>query len=148
MIIVTAFLAASACSPRVGERPEQPIPVGGNPPVPSGSVEGSLGTRGAAGGGSRLTCKTSRIPSGWIAVDYVVAGECQPAPNERYNGMVLIQHAGYAAGTVLVVCSDQPIPRGWYRHSGTEGAGEDQCPSSASPRPLAERVMRIGKQYR
>ena len=56
--------------------------------------------------------------SGWIAVAYTVAGErCPPNrdPEDPYNGATLLRYDLQPRGAKLVVCADQPVPRGWQR---------------------------------
>ena len=97
-------------------------------------------------GDGRTICRTDSRPRGWIAVAYVAAnGECaKRAPGDSVPmSAILTRYAGLAANTVLEVCADQNVPRGWVHDSTPSGDGTDSCPGAARDGSTTRRIRRL-----
>ena len=95
----------------------------------------------------REYCRGSRMPPGWIAVDYVEAPKiCPPqsSESEQYTGAVMVRYDIMVEAAELLACTGQGVPRGWIRRPlpDTTAAGT-RCPTSRRDVPAAKRVMLI-----
>ena len=128
-----------------------PTDVGRPTPSP-GAVPGP--GSGVGDAGTRVVCRGTAPPRGWIAVDYVPAPEQCPrgagtfSADSTANAAVLTRYAGHAVGTVLTVCADQRTPTDW----GLVAAGDDAGTANAGTRcpgagregaPTTKRIRRL-----
>lgn len=146
-LIVLQLLTVAACSGgtiRMG--PATRDPFGGTTLVPDEPRRSS----GSTGTNTRRVCRTVAVPAGWIATEYREVSETTcPSPAEiderpkpRYREMTLVRYEGLPVGSVLEVCWDQSIPRGWHLDGWARGV---QCPreaSSPSDMPTVRRISR------
>jgi hypothetical protein len=143
-----------------GIRPDgRPIPPDGTPadvgrPTPSpGAVPGP--GSGVGGVGTRVVCRGTAPPNGWIAVEYVPAPEQCPArgpggpsADSTANAAVLTRYAGYAVGAELMVCADQRVPANWglVAEGDAERAAEGaaRCPGAVREgAPTTKHIRRL-----
>lgn len=92
---------------------------------------------------TRRACRSDPVPVGWVAVAYLQVGdECPHQDSADYNGVLLEQYTGRAPGSTLVICADQPTPRGWVDESRNPGA---VCEGArvADDQPTARRIRRV-----
>jgi hypothetical protein len=129
------FLASCgvAVHPRAGTgegvlRPGLPTP--GDAQVPAPPSRAPASAHDARPDVDRI-CRSASIPRGWIAVAYEAApaGQCLGGPGEQeYAVAVIERHDRKPAGSIMIVCADQPVPRSWVREHqrdaqpGCEGA--------------------------
>lgn len=101
---------------------------------------------GANPAATRLACRGSGYPSGWVAVTYTDGlPECAGA-GEKYSGALLQRHDLLSKDTELYVCADQRIPGDWVKLQIEPGVQPgERCPSSEHPGPVADRVMLLRK---
>lgn len=92
----------------------------------------------------REACRAAPAPRGWIAIRYVAReGECPGLPfYDGYTGVLLQYYADKPVGTMLVVCADQPPPRGWLRDWAPES---ESCPGARvdEGEPTAVAIRRV-----
>jgi hypothetical protein len=97
--------------------------------------------------GDGLTiCRTAGRPRGWIAVAYVAAsGDC--AMRARGDSVpmmaVLTRYAELPTNTVLEVCADESVPRGWVRERTTSSDASDSCPGGARDGSTTRLIRRL-----
>jgi hypothetical protein len=137
----------------------RPIPPSGTPadvgrPTPSPGAVSGPGS-GVGDAGTRVVCRGTAPPSGWIAINYVPApeqcprrGAGAPSADSTANAAVLTRYAGHAVGTVLRVCADQRTPADW----GLVAEGDDartadggaRCPGAVREgAPTTRRIRRL-----
>lgn len=145
-LILTALtaLTLAACAlpdARIRTGPDEPVL-----PVPGPDLGGDVdrGTTPALGPRARQVCRAAPTPRGWIAVDYMVLErECPRSPGDRgFNGAVLEYYSDRPAGSVMVICADEPTPDGWIR----EHTVPDHVCSGArvgEGEPTARRIRRV-----
>jgi hypothetical protein len=125
-------------------RDAEPIP---GPETP-GPMRGTIGDNGevttSAGASRQVVCRGTPYPRGWVSVDYVQGGNnCGGSASEgTYSAVVLQRLAPLPAGTLLIVCSGQSIPRNWRRTFG-EVSSSGQCPRNAGDKDTGPTVMQI-----
>jgi hypothetical protein len=92
----------------------------------------------------RTVCKSSGVPRGFVAVDYIQSREClKPNDSTRvFNAAVLVDLSKRPVGTVLLVCADQTIPWGWVQTTA-EPRETGQCPRDPSDKSTGPRVREI-----
>jgi len=144
-IAILFALAANACgvSVRNTDPGFSPPPGGVEPGVarPPAAVARRPDARG------RIVCRGSGFSRDWVILDYVISPDCPAMGGERYNGALIVRHATYPRDSEVVVCADQPVPRGWRRGRVVDEAEfHSLCQSSLHVRPVSERVMRIHRQ--
>ncbi|HET9425116.1 MAG TPA: hypothetical protein VFO55_07090 [Gemmatimonadaceae bacterium] len=130
--------------PRVGnKRPATPgIPPGAGPDVVDARGPGTDSRR--VGANTRVICRTSGMPRGYALIDYTTATSCmQSADSSSHNAMVIQDISQMPHGTVLTVCRDQAVPRGWYRTWNDEDSG--QCIEPNRKPGAARTTMEIRK---
>jgi hypothetical protein len=147
--LAALMLAGCSASPFSGAVPApRPAPdVRGGPALPRVGVRDGgtrdVGDRGIGTDASQprasasvdQVCRTKSIPSGWIAVDYLTDAGCQTpsGSSNPYNVALIARYGDTPVGQTMVVCADQPAPRGWARETtstddgrcrdGSEGGG-------------------------
>lgn len=143
------------------ERSNNPAVVGagsyapGRTPLPE--TDRDMGDRGLpagrptiAGGrmiGDGLTvCRTDARPRGWIAVAYVAAsGQCAKRASRDSLPMtaVLTRYADLPTNTILEVCADEGVPRGWVRERTKSSDATDSCPGGARDGSTTRLIRRL-----
>lgn len=148
-VLLASLLVLASCSavqPRASAGPDQgSVPtVGGSlhPPRPTPAVEPGLDPSPAF---DRI-CRTRSMPRGWIAIAYVFGGdECPPSrdPEDLYTAATIQRYADRSVGTVMRVCADQPVPRGWVREYGRDPGGD--CPGArvSADQPTSVIIRRV-----
>lgn len=93
---------------------------------------------------SREQCRSAPRPGGWVAVSYLRLGEECPGPeDEAYTGVLLQNVRGLPVGSVLDICADQAIPRGWAR---INAPAQHTCEGARveADQPTAIRIRKMG----
>lgn len=142
------LLAAAGCS---GMQVGQPGRVSGIPgtgayPGPDGNGNTPRGKSDSPMGGSKMICRDSPAPRGWIALDYVAAGTCAPMSRTEPgpNAALITYYAGMVPETILLVCADQSVPRNWVRVTPeASDASSSRCPRRPGDTATSSTVMRI-----
>jgi hypothetical protein len=126
---------ATPIGPRTG-------PVVTDAPLPN-DMGGNRSPERALG---RTVCKSSGIPRGFLAVDYIQSRECMPSNDSTrvFNAAVLVDVSSRPLGTLLLVCADQTIPWGWMP-TQREPKESGQCPRDPSDKSTKPRVREIEK---
>ena len=125
-------------NPAADPRRGQPGDDGGARPVPSSLPDA---------GGQRTVCRASGRPKGWLAVEYVEGGpSCSASADDPYPAMVIQQLAPLPIGTVLAVCTGQPVPGSWSR-APEDPSSVRQCPRSPRDKRTGPTVMFIRRIY-
>lgn len=92
---------------------------------------------------TRQQCRIGPRPSGWVAVTYLRLGEeCAAFAETPFNGVLLQKYRGRPVNSVMEICADQMVPRGWIEVSPAEG----DCVGAkvGENRPRAIRIRRVG----
>jgi len=144
-------VASTACGLQVRPHGHQSPPVISGPKQPGILPDDSISfsfdaSRRSKGGGVWRTCRSIATPDGWIIVDYFIADDCPVVQSERFNGMVLVLHTTMGRGARLLICSNQRVPPGWGQRTPKDHPLAEQCRSSASTRPVTDRVVEIEKR--
>jgi hypothetical protein len=112
--------------------------------VPRVGVAGSMAGRAVEG--SQRVCRNASRPSGWIAVAYVSASADECAMRARSDSSAAVAiitfYADRPLGTVLDVCADEPLPRGWTIDEA-DGEGGDGCPGVERKGSSTFRMRRV-----
>lgn len=128
--------------------PRQPNPVPGVDPTigTGGTIKGAEAeTRRTAGANSRVICRSAGIPSGYVAIDYTTSRSCTQSADsaKSFNATVILYIRAMPSGSVVRMCKDQTVPRGWYRTWNDEDSG--QCPRPRASRASESNTMEIRK---
>jgi hypothetical protein len=112
-----------------------------------GRSGGGIGAIGFAEAAIATVCRNDARRSGWVIVRYTIEGDGCPTPGDGenpYNGAIIERHQGRPAGTTLLICADQGVPRGWARD--TRIGNPDACPGAKvrEDRPTAFLITRTG----
>lgn len=92
---------------------------------------------------TRQQCRIAPRPTGWIAVTYLRLGEeCERFAETPFNGVLLQKYRGQPVNSVMKICADQMVPRGWIEVSPAEGDCVDA--KVGENRPRAIRIRRVG----
>jgi hypothetical protein len=141
-LLTVALGCGSSIQPRIGgartptSRDLGDRGLGGRPTIEAGRMVGD----------SRMVCRTDARPRGWIAVAYVAAeGDCvQRARGDSVPmAAVLTRYTDLPANTVLEVCADQGVPRGWVNDPTPSGDANDNCPGGAKNGSTTRRIRRL-----
>lgn len=82
---------------------------------------------------ARRVCRSDARPAGWIAIAYVGdEGACRTrAPGDSMPmAAILTRYEVLAPETVLEVCADERIPRGWTWARTPSADASDSCPGA------------------
>jgi hypothetical protein len=94
-------------------------------------------------------CSAS-IPRGFVVIDRQAEDPTRPCADggarfQKFPVRILVQTDTLAVRTVLVVCSDSPIPDGWYTEALTEPVESTRCPQNEVAGDARDRVKQISR---
>lgn len=124
----------------------------GSGPLPAPGPAGNLPRARADQPNQRTyqVCRNEKPPRGYVIVDYVsISGTCGATMNQapEANVSLLTPFERLASETILVVCADQTVPRGWDRIPPEDTDAENAaCPRRRGDRRTGPTVMRIQRR--
>lgn len=149
---VAMFLLFSlaACGTTVRPRAS----TGGGERLPGYPADDALGRRpgtavaGATDGRDMIdqVCRARAVPAGWVVVRYVDGGDaCPPAreSEQPYNAAVIERFSQRPAGSSMVVCADQAVPRDWVREWSRDAGAECAGARVSADAPTAMVIRRV-----
>jgi hypothetical protein len=147
--VLVVLLAGYGVSiqPRISSSgPDEPsgFPGSGDPGPISGSP--GLGAVPEDRTSVEQICRLDRVPFGWVVVAYAEGREsCPQALDEDnpYNVAFIEQYRYRAPGTILTICADQPVPRGWVREPPRDDDGECAGARVKEGMPTAVQIRRV-----
>lgn len=142
--LLTLVLLVTGCANVPYQTPTGQIPGTSNPGTQrGGAIPNVRGSTGPAP--SREICRSSALPRGWIAVDYIVSSACRNSLHDSgANTALIVNYAAMEPETILTVCSDQHLPGGWERLPAEDTeASSSQCPRRPGDTRTGPTVVRI-----
>src|SRR5688500_8479596 len=155
--IATALVVATTAScsalesgnltvrPRVGQRAGPTVTSPAIPREPRAD-SGSVGSAVSAPNGSmRRVCRASGWPRDWAATAYEDAsGECPPTVEKDSSAVaaIIVRLSAQPLGSVLDICADQALPRGWQFIPIDDEAVPQRCPGAGPDGASAIRRIR------
>lgn len=134
-----------AIQPRIGQRDGRAVT---NPAIPrdprldSGSVGTSVPTLATT---VRRVCRTTGWPRDWAATAYETAtGECPLSVQGDSSAVaaIIVRLSAQPVGSLLDICADQAVPRGWQAVSIEDEVVSQRCPGAGSGGASAMRRIR------
>ena len=106
---------------------------------------------GATQAGSSQICRSSPMPRGWIAVDYLSApASCAPLggkANPGPNAALIVRYSTLPPETALIVCADQHMPYDWVREpEEPTDASSAQCPRKPGDTRTGSTIVRLRRK--
>ncbi len=117
---------------------------GGPPPtdLPPQKNAARTPTRGELGGISKIVCRSSGIPSGYVAIDYLTSRDCPALLDRPLNAMLVEDISFRPLGTVMRICLGQRQPADWDP-TYNPVAETSQCPRDGTDVSTSPTVMEI-----
>lgn len=154
LVLIVAAVGSSSCAVFEGARirprlssdrvaNDDIIPARRTDPLDPGRV---ADTRTPTSGGAtgRRVCVASGWSREWIATAYELGATDCPRSRGGSEGKaaIIVRHDVQPWSTVLEVCADEPLPRGWQEISRIEGDPERRCPGARSGGASAVKQIR------
>lgn len=119
--------------------------VGANPPqagVSPAPAAPRLKAGSVSGATIRTVCRSSGIPGGYVATDYLASRDCSAIKDRMYNAMVVEDISANPIGSTVLICAGQRAPNGWVK-TFREVEPSSQCPREREDNSTSSTVMEI-----